>query len=93
FVIDDNTVYRSTSQFRSPQSRELYQKYAALAASIDTDERTLSLQREKFAKASAREQRQMRETMLRLEHQLTENQEKIKQIAKEIRYIELKIKN
>ncbi|MBR6494752.1 MAG: hypothetical protein IKT22_05760 [Prevotella sp.] len=93
FVIDDNTIYRSTSQFRSPQSRELYQKYAALAASIDTDERTLSLQREKFAKASAREQRQMRETMLRLEHQLTENQEKIKQIAKEIRYIELKIKN
>ena len=93
FVIDDNTVYRSTSQFRSPQSRDLYKKYAALAASIDTDERTLSLQRDKFANASAREQRQMRETMLRLEHQLTENQAKIKQIAKEIRYIELRIKN
>ena len=93
FIIDDNTVYRSVSDFRSPQSRELYRQYAALAASIDTDERTLSLQRDKYANASAREQRQMRETMLRLEHQLTENQAKIKQIAKEIRYIELRIKN
>ena len=93
FVIDDNTVYRSIGEFRSPQSRELYQKYAALAASIDTDERTLSLQRDKFAKASAREQRQMRETMLRLEHQLVENQAQLRQIGKEIRYIESKIKN
>lgn len=93
FIIDDNTVYRSVSDFRSPQSRELYRQYAALAASIDTDERTLSLQRDKYANASAREQRQMRETMLRLEHQLTENQAKIKQIAKEIRYIELKVRS
>ncbi|MDY6248094.1 MAG: hypothetical protein SPL55_01475, partial [Prevotella sp.] len=93
FIIDDNTVYRSVSDFRSPQSRELYRQYAALAASIDTDERTLSLQRDKYANASAREQRQMRETMLRLEHQLTDNQAKIKQIAKEIRYIELKVRS
>lgn len=93
FIIDDATIYRNMGEFRSPQSRQLYLEYATLTSTIDTDERTLSLQRDKYANASAREQRQMRETMLRLEHQLTENQAKIKQIAKEIRYIELRIKN
>lgn len=93
FIIDDNTVYRSVSDFRSPQSRELYRQYAALAASIDTDERTLSLQRDKYANASAREQRQMREAILRLEKQLDENRTRQRQIAKEIRYIELKVRS
>ena len=93
FVIDDATVYRRLSDFRSPQSRDLYRKYAALAASTDTDERTLSMQRDKFARAPMREKQQMREAMLRLEHQIDENRAQLQKIAKEIRYIEIKIKN
>lgn len=93
FVIDDATVYRRLSDFRSPQSRDLYRKYAALAASTDTDERTLSMQRDKFARAPMREKLQMREAMLRLEHQIDENRAQLQKIAKEIRYIEIKIKN
>lgn len=93
FIIDDATIYRNMGEFRSPQSRQLYLEYATLTSTIDTDERTLSLQRDRFANASAREQRQMREAILRLEKQLDENRTRQRQIAKEIRYIEVKIKN
>ncbi|MBR1469862.1 MAG: hypothetical protein IJ605_07125 [Prevotella sp.] len=92
FVINDNLVYHKMTDFRSPQSRELYQKYATLSATIDTDERTLSLQRDKFANASAREQKQMREAMLRLENKVEEAQKQLRQLAREIRYIENRIK-
>ena len=93
FIIDDATIYRNMGEFRSPQSRQLYLEYATFTSTIDTDERTLSLQRDRFANASAREQRQMREAILRLEKQLDENRTRQRQIAKEIRYIEVKIKN
>ena len=88
FVINDQTVYHQLSDFRSPQARNLYQKYATLEASINTDERTLELQRDKYSNASARDQRLMREAMLRLEHQLDENRTQLKEMAKEIRRIE-----
>lgn len=93
FVINNDVVYHSMTDFRSPQSREIYQKYAILSASTDSDEQTLRLQRDKFAKSSAREQLQMREAMLRLENKVEEAQKQLGQYAKEIRYIENKIIN
>ena len=60
FVVNDQIVCHQLTDFISPEARVKYQKYASLANATETDKRTLDMQREKFAKASAREQRQMR---------------------------------
>ena len=91
FVINDVVVYHQLKDFRSPQSRQLYKQYAELESELNTDKRTLELQRDKFANASAREQRQMREVMLKLENQINESLPKLQQMAKEIRYIENRV--
>jgi hypothetical protein len=78
--------------FISPEARVKYQKYASLANATETDKRTLDMQREKFAKASAREQRQMRETMVRLEYQIAEDHDRMQKLAKEIRYVENRVR-
>lgn len=88
FVINDQTIYHQLSDFRSAQARDLYQKYAALEKSSNTDERTLELQSDKYSNASAHNQRLMREAMLRLEHQLDEKRVQLKDMAKEIRRME-----
>ena len=91
FVINDVVVYHQLKDFRSPQSRQLYKQYAELESELNTDKRTLELQRDKFSNASAREQRQMREVMLKLENQINESLPKLQQMAKEIRYIENRV--
>ena len=91
FVINDVVVYHQLKDFRSPQSRQLYKQYAELESELNTDKRTLEMQRDKFANASAREQRQMREVMLKLENEISENLPKLQQMAKEIRYIENRV--
>ena len=92
FVINDQLTYHQLSDFRSPQSRQLYKQYAELESALTTDVRTLEMQRDKYANASAREQRQMKESMLRLEHQILESQPRLAQMAKEIRYIETRVR-
>lgn len=92
FVINDQLTYHQLSDFRSPQSRQLYKQYAELESTLATDVRTLEMQRDKYANASAREQRQMKESMLRLEHQILESQPRLAQMAKEIRYIETRVR-
>ena len=91
FVINDGIVYHQLKDFHSPQSRQLYKQYAEMESALITDQRTLELQRDKFANASAREQRQMRDAMLRLENQISETLPRMQQMAKEIRYIENRV--
>ncbi|MBR5069173.1 MAG: hypothetical protein IKX25_07195 [Bacteroidales bacterium] len=91
FVINDGLVYHQLKDFHSPQSRQLYKEYAELESTLNTDKRTLDMQRDKFANASAREQRQMRDAMLRLENQISEALPRLQQMAKEIRYIENRV--
>lgn len=91
FVINDAVVYHQLKDFRSPQSRQLYKQYAELESELNTDKRTLDMQRDKFSNASAREQLQMREIMLKLENQISEALPKLQQMAKEIRYIENRV--
>ena len=92
FVINDQLTYHRLSDFQSPQSRQLYKQYSELEASLNTDMRTLELQRDKYANASARDQRLMSQAMLRLENQIQEAQPRLSEIAKEIRYIESRIR-
>lgn len=92
FVVNDQIVCHQLTDFISPEARVKYQKYASLANATETDKRTLDMQREKFAKASAREQRQMRETMVRLEHQIAEDHDRMQKLAKEIRYVENRVR-
>ncbi|MCR5130143.1 MAG: hypothetical protein K6C10_01610 [Prevotella sp.] len=92
FVINDNLTYHQLSDFHSPQSRQLYKQYAELESTLATDKRTLEMQRDKYADASAREQRQMKGTILRLENQIQESLPRLNQMAKEIRYIENRIR-
>ena len=90
-VVSQKAQGADAGSFSFVISRQLYKQYAELASELNTDKRTLELQRDKFANASAREQRQMREVMLKLENQINESLPKLQQMAKEIRYIENRV--
>ena len=91
FVINDNVIYHKLSDFKSPQSRQQFKQLTEILTELDADRKTLNAQRDKYANASARDQRLMQQSMLRLEHKIMETEAKILPIEKEIRYIENRI--
>ena len=94
FVINDNTIYHSVNNFISPETRKLYQQFHTLMNNLTSDEEILDNQRERYAKSTAREQRGMAQSILRLEHQISEQKAKAHSMEKEIRRIEnLLLKN
>lgn len=91
FIINDNVIYHKLSDFKSPQSRQQFKQLSELVTELEADRKTLNAQRDKYANASARDQRQMQQSMLRLEHKIMETESQIAPIEKEIRYIENRI--
>lgn len=91
FIINDRVEYHKLSDFKSPQSRQQYKQLSELLATLEADRKTLEAQRDKYANASARDQRQMQQSMLRLEHKIMENEARVAPLEKEIRYIENRI--
>ena len=88
FVINDNVVYHSIRDFKSPTTRDLFKNLQELNASLADDEQTIEMQRDRYYNANARTQKQLTTEILNLEKQIEQKRREVHQIEKEIRRTE-----
>ena len=88
FVINDNVVYHSIRDFKSPTTRELFKSLQELNASLKEDELTLEMQRDRYFNANARTQKMLNTEILGLEKKIEEKRIDARQMEKEIRRTE-----
>lgn len=85
FVVNDNTVYTSPTQFRSNESRKLYRQVVELEQTVESDGGKL----EKARKAYHDGNRSLASSILKLERQQEQRKADIHSLEKRIRQIEL----
>lgn len=88
FVINDEVVYHSIRDFKSPTTRELFKSLQELNSSLKEDEQTMEMQRDRYFNANARTQKMLNSEILSLEKQIEEKRRDARQIEKEIRRTE-----
>ena len=88
FVINDNTIYRHLSDFKSPTGKELFTKLLALQKDKNTDEKTLALLRKQYSKAKAQERKQLSGNILKTEKDVLNKDNQITALEKKIRNAE-----
>lgn len=84
FVVNDNTVYTSPSQFKSNDSRQLYQQIVEIRQMADGVEKKLGEARKKYHDGN----HDIAGTILKLEGQLEQQNADILNLEKQIRIIE-----
>lgn len=88
FVINDNTIYRHLSDFKSPTGKELFTKLLALQKDKNTGEKTLALLRKQYSKAKAQERKQLSGNILKTEKDVLNKDNQITVLEKKIRNAE-----
>lgn len=88
FVINDDVVYHSVRDFKSPTTRELFKSLQELNSSLAEDEQTIEMQRDRYYNANARTQKMLNSEILNLEKQIEDKRRDARQIEKEIRRTE-----
>ena len=88
FVINDDVVYHSIRDFKSPTTRELFKSLQELNESLAEDEQAIEMQRDRYYNANARTQKLLNSEILNLEKQIEEKRRDARQIEKEIRRTE-----
>lgn len=67
FVINDKTVYKDLSSFKSPTGRQLYSKLVDMVNNLQTDQRTLDMLRRQYSTAKGRDRKTIGENIMILE--------------------------
>lgn len=88
FVINDQRVARSLSDFRSEESRRLYKQLQELQTMLQTTQTSLSTQRRAYTTADLSGKHNMAKNILQLEKNLVQQNADIKQLEKKIRMLE-----
>lgn len=88
FPVNDNTVYRSVADFKSPTGRELYTKLTAMKKQMETDGKTLDIMRQAYSKAAATERNRIGTAIMKLEDEQLSLGKRIKELEKKIRNAE-----
>lgn len=89
FVVGDGRIYTSAGQFRSENAKKLFPQWNALRAELDKQSRTLDNLRDEYAKGTAEQRSQLRNTILPLERKVEETSNSYKQIERQMRAEEL----
>lgn len=84
FVVDDNTVITSPTQFKSDKSRQLYKQLVELQAMYASDKTKLETMRENYHRGN----KSLSQTILKAEKQLENTKQDISNTEKQIRRIE-----
>lgn len=88
FIIDDNTTYHKLADFRSPQAKALYEKYAQLEKSYKQQSNKLDGQRTWYARAQEKDRVKMNAAILDLEAHVLQLAKELEQTCIEIRRLE-----
>lgn len=89
FVVNDDRVISSASDFRSAESRNLFKQLEELRSMLKSTQDSLDTKRLRYAKAGESEKAGMRNDILSLEKDVQRLYEDIKQTEKRIRNLEL----
>lgn len=84
FVVNDNTVYTSPGQFKSNDSRQLYQQIVEIRQMTDGAEKKLSEARKRYHDGN----HDIADAILKLERELEQQNADIMNLEKQIRIIE-----
>ena len=88
FIVNDNTVYTSTADFKSPTNRERFATLQRTKAEADGMAEKLDAMRREYSSADARTQRRTAPVIVKAERQLEKLREYIREAEKEIRNTE-----
>ena len=88
FIVNDNTVYTSTADFKSPTNRERFATLQRTKAEADGMAEKLDAMRREYTSADARTQRRTAPVIVKAERQLEKLREYIREAEKEIRNTE-----
>lgn len=88
FVINDNTTYRTISDFRSKDNANKYNELMSLKSRMKILGKALENARDYYAKASIQERIELRTEILKSEQQYEEMEKQIENTEKEIRNAE-----
>ena len=88
FIVNDNTVYTSTADFKSPTNRERFATLQRTKAEADGMAEKLDAMRREYPSADARTQRRTAPVFVKAERQLEKLREYIREAEKEIRNTE-----
>lgn len=88
FIVNDNTVYTSAADFKSPTNRERFATLQRTKAEADGMAEKLDAMRREYSSADARTQRRTAPVIVKAERQLEKLREHIREAEKEIRNTE-----
>jgi hypothetical protein len=89
FVVNDNIVYTSLSDFKNPVSKQKMEELTSKQKSLKDINNSLESLRGSYAKSNENEKAELRTSILQDEQQIMKLQEEIKQTEKFIRNTEL----
>lgn len=91
FVINDQTVYKDITEFRSNENAERYQQLTHMQQQLQLLQTTLQEQRDGYEKAADTQRQQLRKSILDNEKKMALMQKDILQLEKQIRYSEIQL--
>lgn len=85
FVINNNTIYRTSADFRSKENIQRFETLKTMTSNLNTLATALDKARKYYSKANAQERNELTEEILKSEKQYERLEMDIKQLEKDIR--------
>lgn len=93
FIVNDNTVYTSATDFKSPTNRERFAKLQEMKKDADEMSERLTAMRQNYSKGNTAEKNRLGSSIIKAEKSLETLRENIHKLEKEIRNTENMIGN
>lgn len=93
FIVNDKLVYDNAKEFLSPTAKKLYQQYTELSTMVMLNEKKLEGLREAYISGNTKRRTELKQPILRLEHDIEQQKNDQKDLEKKIRNAENSILN
>ena len=88
FVVQDNKIYYTWDEIKSPEAKSIYQKVVSLKQQITADEKKLASLRQDYTKNPGKREK-LKETILALEAKLEASIPQVEELEKQARNAEV----
>lgn len=88
FIVNDRQTYQSESDFLSPTAKKLFSQYTELYNMLQLNEQRLENQRNAFIDGDTKKKAELKQPILRLEHDIEQQKKDLKDLEKKIRNAE-----
>lgn len=88
FIVNDRQTYQSESDFLSSTAKKLFSQYTELYNMLQLNEQRLENQRNAFIDGDTKKKAELKQPILRLEHDIEQQKKDLKDLEKKIRNAE-----